>query len=232
MTDLHLSGMFPEASAARLIEQMNALKPDLICLGGDLSETEADLETALKLLVRLRAPLGIFAVPGNNDWEHPRVQGIPLPDALAGVGITLLVDREAAMSLGENRLLIGGLNAFLCRTKPRRPLFETSGEHDFRIAMAHYPQSLFLHQRDFAALPHLGLAGHTHGGQFRFLGLTPYSIGFERAKKAHLMPCSGWTDKPGFPTLISNGIGTSRLPFRLNVPPMIHLITLVKNGKI
>ena len=40
------------------------------------------------------------------------------------------------------------------------------------------------------------------------------------------MPPSGWTDKCGFPVLVSNGVGVSRLPFRLNVPPQIHRITL------
>ena len=73
---------------------------------------------------------------------------------------------------------------------------------------------------------HLALVGHTHGGQFRFLGLTPYSIGFERRKYSRQLPVEGWTEVPGFPLLISPGVGTSRLPFRLNVPPTIHLISI------
>ena len=91
--------------------------------------------------------------------------------------------------------------------------------------MAHYPKSLLLHAGNCAVLPHLALAGHTHGGQFRFLGLTPYSIGFESRLSCRALPVAGWSDALGFPTLVSPGIGTSRLPFRLNVPPAIHFIT-------
>ena len=226
MTDLHSSPMFPPRALERLIAQANALRPDLILLGGDLAETARDQAEALPLLMQLNAPLGVYTVMGNNDSHHPQIGGRALTDCLRDAGIITLIDSEAAVPANGCRIRIAGLDVYDRKTRAASPYFADSDERDFRIVMAHYPQSIPLHLDECAAPPHLGLSGHTHGGQFRFLGLTPFSIGFERGRQAHLMPSAGWTDKYGFPALVSSGVGVSRLPFRLNVPPQIHLITL------
>ena len=226
LSDIHASAMFPEQSTDRLIEQIKSLNPDLICLGGDYAES-ADAQTRFfRRLSAVRPPLGSFAVMGNNDFEHFEQDGQKLTDLMRQSGVTPLVDSEASVTAGSCRVLLAGLNALNMRTHAEHPYFARSGENDFRIVLAHYPQSVRLASGEFAAAPHLGLSGHTHGGQFRLFGLTPYHIGFELPGKSYLMPAAGWTDKPGFPTLVSNGIGSSRVPFRLNVPPMMHLITL------
>ncbi len=226
MSDLHLSRMFPESAGRRLVSQAASLRPDLVLLGGDFAETAADQERLAPLLAGLRPSLGAFAVPGNNDYEHFFQNGRSLADALGAIGVSLLVDSEACVETDGCRIRIFGFNSLTRYTTPAAPPFGHPAENELRILMAHYPQSLQLHRLDCRVPPHLAFAGHTHGGQIRFFGLTPFSFGFERRKKSALMPVRGWTDAPGFPTLISPGVGTSRLPFRLNAPPTIHLITL------
>ena len=226
MTDLHVSRMFPEKALVRLIDQTAALRPDILCLGGDLAESEEDQAVMLKHIGRVSPRCGAFAVPGNNDRAHFYQNGVSLTDRLRECGVTMLVDAETHLDLPQGRLTVAGLNALTEHTRPASPLFAGARDDELRILMAHYPQSLSLNLEICAAVPHLGLAGHTHGGQFRFLGLTPYSIYFERRMASNLMPIAGWNDMLGFPILVSPGIGTSRLPFRLNVPPAIHLITL------
>ena len=230
MTDLHLSPMFPEAAMERLMDQAAALKPDALLIGGDLAETGEDQGRAAALLGGLRPPLGAFAVPGNNDCEHFDHQGVSLARALRRAGIKLLMDSEAWVKAPGGRLIVAGLNSLTERTTPSKPFFASAGRGDLRVLLAHYPKSILLHGDNCARPPHLALAGHTHGGQFRFLGLTPYSIGFELRKTYRHLPVNGWTDYPGFPLLVSPGVGASRLPFRLNVPPAIHLITIQAHG--
>ena len=226
MTDLHSSNFFPPCALEKLVKQANDLQPDLVLLGGDLAETASDQIEALPLLARLKAPLGVYTVMGNNDYHHTQVGERALSDCLMDAGIAVLINSETAIAVDGCNIRIAGLDVYDHVSRRTMPYFVDADERDFRIIMAHYPQSIPLHLSECAAPPHLGLSGHTHGGQFRFMGLTPFSIGFERARQAHLMPPSGWTDKCGFPVLISNGIGVSRLPFRLNVPPQIHMITL------
>lgn len=231
MTDLHVSASFPLSALARLVDQANALKPDLILLGGDLAETAEDQLAALPYLASLKAPLGRYTVLGNNDYHHMTINGRPIHECLRDAGVETLVDQQAILPLPGGRIMLAGLDVYnpaLNKAAARKPerFFEQSTDADFRIALAHYPQTIPLRLSEFVQPPHLALSGHTHGGQFRLGRLTPFSIGFEHRRKADLMPPSGWTEQYGFPALVSNGIGTSRLPFRLNVPPQIHLITL------
>ncbi|MBR3504726.1 MAG: metallophosphoesterase [Clostridia bacterium] len=226
MSDLHMSDMFPEAAMERLLAQAGALRPDVLLIGGDLAETEAYQARAVEMLGKLRPELGTFAVVGNNDGKRLKRRGAVLPAALRRAGITPLIDAEASVETPGGRLIVAGLNALIERTRVRVTFFADSGEGDLRILMAHYPKSLTQYSGRCAKPPHLALAGHTHGGQFRFLGLTPYSIGFELSKTDRGLPVHGWTDIPGFPLLVSPGVGTSRIPFRLNVPPTVHLITI------
>lgn len=226
MTDLHVSAMFPLKALKRLIDQANTLAPDLILLGGDLAESAEWQEAALPYFDALKAPLGKYAVLGNNDYEHMTIHSRLSTECMQDAGVQTLVENQAEIDAGGCRLLIAGLDVYNSLGCEPPVYFSRSNEHDFRIVMAHYPQAIPLHSAEFAAPPHLGLAGHTHGGQFRLGPLTPFSIGFERRKKAYLMPPSGWTEQCGFPVVVSNGVGVSRLPFRLNVPATIHLITL------
>ncbi|MCQ2437587.1 MAG: hypothetical protein MJ099_04250, partial [Clostridia bacterium] len=94
---------------------------------------------------------------------------------------------------------------------------------DFSVLLSHYP-ILPKH-----CSPNLMLSGHTHGGQFNCLGLTPYSIGFEQlGKKRHLAPAriAGLAEMGETTLLVSKGLGMSRIPLRVCVRREVHLITL------
>ena len=99
-----------------------------------------------------------------------------------------------------------------------------------RVCLWHcHKHTLFCH-KDFAAeaatAADLVLCGHTHGGQFNALGLTPYSIGFERLYGRRIAPLgvAGWQDADGARLLVSKGIGASRIPLRIGVRPEIELL--------
>ena len=85
--------------------------------------------------------------------------------------------------------------------------------------MSHYPKLPEL-------LPDLMLSGHTHGGQFNLLGLTPFAIGFERlvSRKPHSRYIAGLHEQGGAQVLVTKGIGASRIPLRVGVRPEICLI--------
>ena len=123
---------------------------------------------------------------------------------------------------------VSGLDEFRQAKPLRKPLLTGRDANSLRILLAHYPHSLAKYlDAEYAMRPHLCLAGHTHGGQYRFMGLTPYSIGFEfRYRGVRLPAVSGWKDEKGASLLVSPGIGTSRLPFRAGVAPEIHRIHL------
>ena len=121
MTDLHSSPMFPPRALERLIAQANALRPNLVLLGGDLAETARDQAEALPLLGQINAPLGVYTVMGNNDSQHPQIGGRALTDCLRDAGITTLIDSEAVIPVDGCRIRIAGLNEYDRMTRAETP---------------------------------------------------------------------------------------------------------------
>ena len=215
-SDFHLLSGIDPAPIAALMAGCGA---DLILLGGDYADERAQALRLFDAFKRLRAPLGIFAVRGNNDAETFDSSGALL-EAMACFGARLLVNESIAISCGGGTLRLGGIDECKYGAPDGRDLF--SEADGYRILLSHYPI-----RPDCACPPDLMLSGHTHGGQFNLLGLTPYTIGFEQVgKSGKLAPvmisgsaCLGRTT-----LLVSKGIGTSRIPLRIGVQPEIHRI--------
>lgn len=216
-SDFHLR---PKMDPACILAPMLSIHADLILLGGDFSDTRDQALRLFDAFRALRAPMGIFAVCGNNDSEAFGDHST-LADALNIFGAQLLVNRSISLHLPGGNLHIGGLD------EPRHGhpnctnLFPNAD--GYRILLSHYP---ILPSE--SAAPHLMLAGHTHGGQFNCLGLNPYSIGFERfGHKKHLAAAMVSGSRSFGPTtlLVSKGIGASRIPLRIGVRPEIHRIS-------
>ncbi|HYM60447.1 MAG TPA: metallophosphoesterase, partial [Thermoanaerobaculia bacterium] len=68
ISDLHLGTLTTDRWLAARIDQVEALHPDLVLIAGDLVEGDGPPESEMpQLLTRLRAPLGVWAVPGNHE---------------------------------------------------------------------------------------------------------------------------------------------------------------------
>ncbi len=213
LSDLHFGVPdMPPARLAAIVDQANALHPDLIALTGDyhggkwIDLDSGNLDDAIRPLARLRSRYGTFAVRGNHDEPYwtprvlPRYRMTYLENAHAAAGpITVAgVDDLATGAADVGRALTG--------------------------IPAGRPVLLLMHEPDgFVRVPAsvgLTLAGHTHGGQIRLplLGtlLTNTTYGYVRGRYA----------EGGRTLIVSSGIGTSSVPIRWGVPPEIVLVTI------
>ena len=80
LADFHLGPFVSREFVRRVVDLTNALAPDLVLMPGDFAHkghsAREQLPPCLAELARLRAPLGLFAVPGNHDMlEGGRVYG-------------------------------------------------------------------------------------------------------------------------------------------------------------
>ena len=66
ISDLHSSGLGPREQL--LLELVERTRPDLIAVTGDSVRNGSSCRAPMQLLDRLRAPLGVWMVPGN--WEY------------------------------------------------------------------------------------------------------------------------------------------------------------------
>ncbi|WP_416463540.1 metallophosphoesterase [Sphingomonas sp. VDB2] len=225
LTDTHLSG--PDNSPDRLrriVAQINALRPDLILLGGDYIGDDKggatyDARASIAPFARLRAPLGVVAVLGNHDSRSKRNRrALSGPDwraAFARIGVTLLQD--GAVRRGP--LAIGGLkDVYTRRIDMPGTLAAMRQAGGAPLILSHGPD-VFPRLPDAASLT---LAGHTHCGQIAlpFLGVV-----YVPSKYGTRYACGLYRE--GARTMIvSGGVGTSSAPFRMLAPPDIWLVTI------
>ena len=229
IADIHAGG--PNMGIARVrqvIDAGNALQCDLIVLLGDyfathpfITEHVAPPAWAAEL-ARLRAPLGVHAIYGNHDWWFD-IEGTR--KALRDVRIPAMQNQAVLLGDKGRRFWLAGLGDQLAHwLGPNR----FRGVDDLPATMKHVttddPVILLVHEPDiFTEVPgrvSLTLAGHTHGGQIRLPLVPPvWSPSGTRYVYGHIV-------EEGRHMIISGGLGCSKAPLRLGVPPEIVRIDL------
>ena len=219
VTDVHLTARATDADLAAFTDRLMALSPDIVLLGGDYADRAEPARRFFGAMRALHPPLGSFGVVGNNDREAwPDLD--PLRGVMAEAGVRLLVNACHEIALPGGRLLIAGIDEYRHGAPRARGLYpEAASDDRYRLLLSHYPVMP-------ESMPDLMLCGHTHGGQFNLLGITPYAIGFERLPLSNRPSrfIAGLHEYRGARVLVSKGIGASRLPVRLCVRPEIDLI--------
>lgn len=226
ITDIHHGRWFSRGAMARLIERLAPLQPDLILLGGDIADNVADEARAISLMASLRAPMGTYCVPGNNDYEAFGGDYARFGRMLAEAGIELLVNERRVMPVDGGRLILTGLDESKYGLPDKRVLAFERRPGDLHILLTHSPWALDRVMDAPAA--DIALCGHTHGGQIALGPLTPYAIGYERdqLRRRQYFFISGHHVVRSMHILVSNGIGYSLLPIRFGAPPEVHMLSL------
>lgn len=218
LSDLH-AGM-PHAgprAVERAVAALNREAPDLVCLLGDYLDRKAPFSRAIdprviaERLGALRAPLGMLAVLGNQDWY---AGGRPIAAALQAAGIPVLEDGARRVAAG---LWVAGVGDQRTRGSDLEQALREVPDDDAVLLLSHDPDV-------FPAVPPrvaLTLSGHTHGGQVNVPGLPlrlPSRFGQRYA--------SGHVVEGGRQLYVTSGTGTSGLPLRLRRPPEVVMLRL------
>ena len=212
--DMHLGHPFAEQNTRWAVAQMVREQPELIVITGDFVSYDHAIPSLADLLRPLRAPLGVFAVPGNHDyWEGVDT----VRAAVEPLGVSFLINRGQRIERDGGAFYMAGIDD------------EWEGEADlghamlgrdglFSILLAHAPDIADEAARQGVDLQ---ISGHTHGGHLRlpllgafalpFYG-TRYPIGHERIDRTQLY--------------VSRGLGG--FPLRLNCPPEATILTLTR----
>jgi predicted MPP superfamily phosphohydrolase len=218
LSDIHIDGPdTPPSRVARVVERVNALRPDVVLIAGDfvsdkrLSTGSYTPAVGLAPLRGLRARLGTFAVLGNHD--EPVAAAVA--SALRAAGVRLL--HNEAVRAGP--LAIGGI-ADLWSRRADIPLTAA------RMRALGGAQLLLSHNPDvFPDLPPdvaLTLSGHTHCGQVS-LPLIGTPVTFSDYGERY---ACGLVEERGRRLVVTAGIGNSMAPFRIGAPPDLWLLDL------
>ncbi|MBW7962349.1 metallophosphoesterase [Bradyrhizobium sp. BR 10261] len=224
-----------------IVDQTNALKPDLIALLGDYVAGHHHVTRVIpagewaRVLAGLKAPLGVHAVMGNHDyWDDKVVQraghGPTVAHrALETAGIPVYENDVVRLSKDGRSFWLAGLGDQLAYVAgPRYGHGRSFGADDLDATLAKItddaPIILLAHEPYIAtrvpARVALQLSGHTHGGQVRLLGWSP------ALPPQHGVPLVYGHLRLKCDVVISGGLGCSIIPVRVGVPPEIVEVTL------
>lgn len=174
LSDTHFGTIQSPQTLERVVEDINALCPDGVILGGDMVEegtTKAAMEEAFRLLGGLRATYGIYYVYGNHDAQHytstPAYTPEELERAIESNGITILQD--SWVPLGDELVLAGRDDAG-SRTgrKATREVLAGAERGRYVLLADHQPVGA---EENAAQGVDLQLSGHTHAGQLWPIGV-------------------------------------------------------------
>jgi predicted MPP superfamily phosphohydrolase len=162
----------------------------------------------------LRAPDGVFAVPGNHD--HAKGNCDAIMDLLRENGVFPLVNRS---TLVRDVLPIIGLDDLRAGRPFSKKAFEEIAPETAQIVFSHNPRLLSSISNRNALM----LSGHTHAGQVLLpvlpIRVKPSDVG----STPHL---KGWYRQGHAQLYVNPGLGSVHFPMRFACPPEISVFTL------
>ena len=221
ISDLHCSSAARRWRTQAVVDAANALKPDLICLTGDLADGRASrIARHLEPVKELRAKDGVYACTGNHEYYHDYYGWMTHFYAKA-TNIRFLGNECAFPHPG---LTVAGVPdktgwwQGMDDPPDPRQAFAAATNGEFRVLLQHRPKGAEENGREVGV--NLQLSGHVHGGIAPGLRqiLAPFNGGFTRGLyaigKSYLYVSPGSGQWAGFPMRLFNDSEITLLTLR------------------
>jgi hypothetical protein len=169
ISDMHLGLPYTEQNMFWALKQMRREQPDLIIITGDLVGDRHAIPDLPRLLRELRAPLGVYAVPGNHDyWE-----GLADVDAaLSLVNIPLLLNESRRLRWNGADFWLLGTDDVWDGDYNIDAALDGVPDNSFKLLLSHAPDTAGEAARRGIDVQ---LSGHTHGGHLRLPFFGPFT---------------------------------------------------------
>ena len=239
VSDLHIASGGELAKTLALFDELQAVHPDVLVLGGDytaenpmglLASRGADARSSPRQaelsrrffegLASFNATYGKFAVAGDQD----NGAAVPLESFVPAGRVTLLRDHAVVLTKASHKLVLAGLDDWRTGGQTLSRVFDGCDAKDTVILVSHTPEALpplFLNDPSASPVCDVALTGHTMGGRVALFGRELFNPLGERDYPA------GWQIM-GMNTqcLISRGLNCNWPPLRLGTRPEVHVLTL------
>lgn len=163
LTDFHSSSYGKGQQV--LIDAVNAQKPDVILLAGDIFEDVRPHKHSIELLERLGKEYPCYYVTGNHEVWSGEVNEIK--ETVRSLVVTVLAGDGEVRNFNGQKLRICGVDD-PAGGKQFADCVHMAGDDIFTVLMSHRPDLVDLYSgKGFD----LVVSGHAHGGQVRIPGL-------------------------------------------------------------
>ena len=220
LSDIHVGPTIGATFLSRVIEIVNALEADVVCITGDLVDGHVPEKIEVVSLIEgIKAKYGRFFVTGNHEyyWDGPA-----WARAVAGLKWRVLLnEHEIVEHESGATFAVAGVTDYSAQkhvpSHASDPVGAARGiaqEVSLKVLLAHQPKSVW---KAAEAGFDLQLSGHTHGGQFYpwnvVVGLAhPFSKGLHAYESMQIY--------------VSCGTGYWGPPLRLGAPSEITVLHL------
>lgn len=225
ISDLH-NAEFGEENE-KLLSMLAGASPDIIVLTGDLIDSRrTDVDVAADFAARAMEIAPVYYVTGNHE-NRLKTEFPKLEKRLKNAGVTVLRNESVVLEQDGQQIQLLGVDDITFYTKNwEDPLIEDlerlKADDLYTVLLSHRPDLLKLYEKTGIDLV---FTGHAHGGQIRFP-----RIGGLFAPDQGFFPQydSGMYTQGDTHMMVSRGLGNSLFPFRINNPPEIVVVQLVR----
>ncbi|XVU25437.1 metallophosphoesterase [Actinoplanes sp. CA-054009] len=212
VSDIHLGPLTGVNHARRIVDQINSVQADIVCVVGDLVDgSVAELGRFAAPLADIESRRGAFFVTGNHEYYSGYQEWV---EEVARLGMRPLRNERVEI----DGLDLAGVNDLGGAEHGDAPDFARAlGDRDAAkpvVLMAHQPVAV----HDAAPFGvDLQVSGHTHGGQ-----MAPFNL----LVRLQQPVVSGLGRVDGVPVYVTNGAGFWGPPVRVGAPPQVSVIEL------
>jgi predicted MPP superfamily phosphohydrolase len=223
LSDIHMGAWMNGERFQQVANLVLAQQPDLLFLTGDFlvghnfdKDSEGYLQDLINILSPISKGIPTFAVLGNHDyWTDVKA----VQEMLKASGVVELTNSVFTLSRGSEHLHLCGVDDVWEGNLRVEDILNQLTDDSAAILLAHEPD--FADQSAVTGRFDLQLSGHSHGGQVVLPFLGP-----------PILPSLGQKYPSGLYKVrdmyqyTNRGVGTGRLPVRINCPPEMTIFTL------
>lgn len=219
-----------------LIDKINSQSPDIILVIGDMVNSDSkNSKIVINLMKELCKDNKVFFSLGNSDIDYIELGTSDLIKELEDVGVTVLDKAYEDIEVNGNTIRIGGMYSYAFGLNGNNDVDKDTmeeGVYDFlcdfqdtdnyKIMMAHRPDSFIFGNASEVWDIDLVVSGHTHGGQV----VLPFLGGLYVGDQGFFPEYDkGLFDLNKIKILITSGLGAGKqkLPRFNNLPEIVNL---------
>ena len=233
ISDMQADRYTDQSRLQQFIDDVNATKPDLVLMGGDMiTSTPEFIKESGEFVGKIKSRYGVYSCVGDHDnWAYRNDTQRSLREVMAALkkhGVEMIDDGKKNIVIGDDSICITFITNTYVETVPGAvldSLTDNSNNCSLKIFLTHQPRQ-FLVDKAIQKNYDLFLAGHTHGGQitllFPFLQLSPTRLETKYQRGDFYFG--------NMLMVVTRGLGMSLAPIRYNSTPEVTLIILEKKG--